>query len=529
MPANAMKFGDGRGRKDLVLGLDCGTTGIKAIVFDKKGRMAAAAHASTPLFSPKPGYYEQNAQDWWTSVQKALRILAIKINPERIAALAISNQRETFVPQNKAGHPVRPAIVWLDERSKSEVECFSRKIGKEQIHRITGKPVDYAPVVYRLAWMKKYELPLFKKTHKICDVHTYLVWRLTGHFRTSWASADPLGLFDMRRRKWSPQIRRALELEEDQLPEVYCPGSTLGKVTKRASELTGLSPETLIVAGGGDGQAAGLGVNALASEQAYLNLGTAVVTGIYGSKYKISKAFRTMSSCSESGYYFECSLRAGTFAVDWFIKSILRIDPLRQPDIYEQLEREARQVVAGSDGLLHLPYLCGSMNPYWDMNARGAFIGISASHHRGHMYRSILEGIAFEQLFAIQSVEKAIGRKVHSLVAIGGGAASDLWCHIFADVTGINICLPKNTEASALGAAIAAAVGAGWYPSFQEAAHAMTGIRKKIKPDLENYRKYQEFFPTYRKLYPCLKNATDHAARPGATTKSMLVREQPRR
>jgi sugar (pentulose or hexulose) kinase len=147
------------------------------------------------------------------------------------------------------------------------------------------------------------------------------------------------------------------------------------------------------------------------------------------------------------------------------------------------------------------------MNPYWDMNARGAFTGLSASHHRGHMYRSILEGIAFEQLFAIQSVEKAVGRKVRSLIAIGGGAASDLWCHIFADVTGKNICLPKNTEASALGAAIAAAVGAGRHPSFREAANAMIGMRKKIKPDLYNYRKYQELFPVYRRLYPRLKGA----------------------
>lgn len=301
---------------------------------------------------------------------------------------------------------------------------------------------------------------------------------------------------------------RALGLGENQLPEVHCPGSAIGKVTKWASKLTGLFPETLIVAGGGDGQAAGLGVNALIPERAYLNLGTAVVAGMYGLRYKTSKAFRTMSSCSESGYYFECSLRAGTFAIDWFFKRILKIDPLRKPDIYEQLEREARQAAAGSEGLLHLPYLCGSMNPYWDMDARGAFIGLSASHQRGHLYRSILEGIAFEQLFAIQSVEKAVGRKVLSLVAIGGGAASDLWCQIFADVTGRNICLPKNTEASALGAAIAAAVGAGWYGSFQEAANAMTGIRKQIKPDSNNQRKYQELFPKYCRLYPCLKSAT---------------------
>jgi sugar (pentulose or hexulose) kinase len=259
MPANIIKSSEITNRKNLVIGLDCSTTGTKAIAVDRKGRIAADAHASNPLFSPKPGYYEQNAQDWWTSAQKALRTITSQVESERIAALAISNQRETFVPLNESGHPIRPAIVWLDERCKHEVESFSKKIGKEIIHRITGKPVDYAPVVYRLAWMKKREPDLFKKIHKICDVHTYLVWKLSGHFRTSWASADPLGLFDMRRRKWSPQIMRALKLGKNQLPEIFCPGSSLGKITKWAAKLTGLSPETLIVAGGGDGQAAGLG------------------------------------------------------------------------------------------------------------------------------------------------------------------------------------------------------------------------------------------------------------------------------
>ncbi len=502
-----MKSSDKINNKNLVIGLDCSTTGTKAIAFDRRGRIVAAAHAPNPLFSPRPGYYEQNARDWWISARKALRTITGAVDPKRIAALAISNQRETFVPLNEDGRSIRPAIVWLDERCKDEVESFSKIIGIEAIHRITGKPADYAPVVYRLAWMKKHEPDLFHKIHKICDVHTYLAWRLTGHFRTSWASADPLGLFDMRRRKWSLQILRALELEESRLPEVYAPGSAIGKTTKQAAKLTGLLPDTPIIAGSGDGQAAGLGVNALATEIAYLNLGTAVVAGIYSLQYKTSKAFRTMSSCSESGYYFECSLRAGTFSVDWLLKSILKIDSRRQPDIYRQLELEAHQVSAGSDGLLYLPYLCGAMNPYWDMNARGVFAGLSASHHRGHVYRSILEGIAFEQLLAILSVEKVIGRKVCSLVAIGGGAASNLWLHILADITGKDICLPKNTEASALGAAIAAAVGAGWHASYREAAKAMTGIRRTIKPDLDNYRKYQERFSIYKKLYPCLKSA----------------------
>jgi sugar (pentulose or hexulose) kinase len=154
MLVEIMKSADKTTMKSLVIGLDCSTTGTKAIAFDKKGRIAAAAHASNPLFSPKPGYYEQNAQDWWFSARKALRTITGAVDPKRIAALAISNQRETFVSLNENGRPIRPAIAWLDERCKGEVESFSKKIGKEIIHRITGKPVDYAPVVYRLAWMK---------------------------------------------------------------------------------------------------------------------------------------------------------------------------------------------------------------------------------------------------------------------------------------------------------------------------------------------------------------------------------------
>ncbi len=500
-----MKSGPGKRRESFVIGLDCSTTGTKAIVFDRKGNVAAQAHEAIRLYSPKPHYYEQDPNDWWISAQHVLRSITRRIGPGKISAVAVSNQRETFVPLNKDGQCLRLAIIWLDERCKDEVESFSKEIGKANIHRITGKPADYAPVVYRLAWMKKHEPELFKNIGMICDVHTYIVWKLTNAFKTSWASADPLGLFDLKNKSWSQVILRALELKEDQLPGAYRPGTILGRISKEASTLTGLNTDTSVVAGGGDGQAAGSGANALTPERAYLNLGTAVVAGVYGKRYRISKAFRTMISCSESGYYYECSLRAGTFAIDWFIKQILRIDPLKRSDIYGLLEQEAQQISAGSDGLLHLPYLCGAMNPYWDINARGAFVGLSSFHTRGHMYRSILEGIAFEQLFAINAVEKNVGTRVLEFVATGGGATNTLWCQIFADITGRNICIPENTEASCLGAAIAAAVGAGWYRSFREATHEMTGIRKTIKPEMQKHKKYQQLFAAYKSVYPSLK------------------------
>ena len=490
--------------ESLVIGLDCSTTGIKAIAFDRKGTIAAHAHEAIPLFSPKPHLYEQNPDDWWISTQKALRTITGQIAPERISALAIANQRETFVPLGSDGNYLRPAIIWLDERCKDEVGPFSEKIGKRRIHRITGKPADYAPVVYRLAWMKKHEPEIYGKIGRVCDVHSYIVWKLTNAFSTSWASADPLGLFDLENKRWSPVILHALELDQEQLPTTYRPGTILGRISPEASGLTGLRTDTAIVAGGGDGQAAGSGANALTHDRAYLNLGTAVVAGVYGKRYRTSKAFRTMGSCSESGYYYECSLRAGTLAIDWFIEDVLKIDPLLHTDIYQQLDGEARQIPPGCDGLLHLPYLCGAMNPYWDMNARGAFVGLSSFHTRGHLYRSILEGIAFVQRFALHAVEKNIGTAVNDLVAIGGGASNDLWCGILADITGKNICIPETTEASGLGAAIAAAVGIGWYRTFKDAASEMTGIRKTIEPEKQNSAAYQKLFNAYKNLYPNL-------------------------
>jgi sugar (pentulose or hexulose) kinase len=497
-----------RNKENVVIGLDSSTTSTKAIAFDHNGGMVARAHASIPLFSPRPNYYEQHPDDWWRSAQRVLQQITNQIDPERIVTIAISNQRETFVPLDHNGDCLRSAIIWLDERCKDEVEPFSQKIGPRKIHRITGKPVDYAPVVYRLAWMKKYEPALFEKIGMVCDVHTWLTYKLTGTFTTSWASADPLGLFDLKNKRWSPIILDALEMTTTQLPATVRPGTVIGNITTDVAKQTGLRPHTLIVAGGGDGQAAGLGANALTPECAYLNLGTAVVAGVYGLHYQTSQVFRTMSACSEDGYYYECSLRAGTFAIDWFIKHVLNIEPSTQPDIYRLLENEANQISAGSDGVMHLPYLCGVMNPYWDSSARGAFIGLSSSHHRGHLYRAILEGIAFEQLFALRAVEKTIGTTVQTLVAIGGGAASILWRQILADVTGKTICLPQNTESSCLGAGIAAAIGAGWFSTFQAAAHAMTGTELLIKPNKQIHENYHALFAAYEAIYPALKKVT---------------------
>jgi len=491
-------------KSEIVVGIDSSTTATKVIAWNFNGENIAGGNSPIRLFSPQPNYYEQDPDDWWKSTIESLRDLTHQVHKNRITALAISNQRETFVGLDNTGKPVRPAITWLDERCKSEVDRFAASIGDDRIHQITGKPKDYAPVVYRLAWMKENENDLFRKVAKFCDVHTYLVYKLTGLFKTSWASADPMGVFDLENKIWSPEILSQLCITPQHLPEAFRPGTLLGYISKEAAEVTGLNYGTKIIAGGGDGQSAGLGINALMPERAYLNLGTAVVSGIFTRNYIIDRSFRTMASCSGDGYYCETSLRSGTFLIDWFIKQILKIDPVHNPDIYRQLEEEAKQIEPGSKGLLILPYWNAVMNPFWDPDARGCIIGLTSEHHRGHLYRAIFEGIAMEQSLATTASEKATGGRIDEYAIIGGGAGSKLWRQIIADTSNKKVLSMSSDEASCLGAGISAAVGAGWFQTFEEAAKNMVHVKSITEPDNQNKEIYNNRLIEYRKIYPAI-------------------------
>jgi sugar (pentulose or hexulose) kinase len=291
------------------------------------------------------------------------------------------------------------------------------------------------------------------------------------------------------------------------------PGSVIGVVSGAAADETGLAPGTQVVAGGGDGQAAGLGVNALTPWRAYLNLGTAVVSGTYSTEYRTGTAWRTMGSCSGEGYYYETSLRAGTFLVDWFAHQICQA-PEGDTCIYKKLEAEAANAPIGSNGLLTVPYWGAVMTPYWDPQARGCFVGLKESHRLGHMYRSVLEGIALEQALVTGMIEEQTGVRIREFIAIGGGASSDLWCQIVADASGKTVRRSRTVEASSLGAAVCAAVGAGWFPSAGAAAESMCGeITRETEPIPQQAARYSELLGIYREVYPQLRETFAKLAR----------------
>jgi xylulokinase len=489
---------------DLVIGIDSSTTACKAIAWTPDGHAVAEGRAPITLANPRPGWFEQEVADWWTSCATALRQLTKKVDPSRVAGLAISNQRETFAQFDRDNRPLRQGTTWLDERAAQQVAELNNELGEGTLHRISGKPPDMTPCIYRCRWFQHHMPEMWAKTAMTSEVHGYLVHKLTGEWATSIASADPMGLVDLARMDWSDKLLATVGLDRSKVPRLVAPGHKIGVVSREAMVETGLKAGTPVIAGGGDGQCAGAGADVFAPARAYINLGTAVVSGNYARSYAHDRAFRTLVAVGDGGYIYESCIRTGTFLVNWLAQELFAVPAKELAEMLGKLEAEAAAIPVGSGGLAVVPYWSACMTPWWDSNARGVIAGLTSSHRRGHVYRAMLEGLALEQTISSNSIA-ATGSPIDEFVAIGGGSSSDLWCQILADCTGRAVHRSGTVEASSLGAAIAAAAGAGWFTGVNAAADAMAGKPvKTFAPDAAAHARYQELLAIYKDLWPAV-------------------------
>lgn len=485
----------------VVIGIDSSTQSTKAIAWDRSGHLVASGSAPIAMSSPRRDHFEQDPTDWWGSCCTALQACLRQIDPGRVEAMAIAHQRETVAFLDDAAEPIHPAILWLDERSRSNVVSLGNAIGVDTIHRITGRHPDLTPTIYKLDWMRQHEPDVFRRTACFADVQCYLVQRLAGGpFRTCDASADSFGLFDLVEKRWSPPLLEATGLSVDRLPLTVRPGEPLGTVHAGAARETGLPEGLPIFAAGGDGAHAGLGTDCTRTGRAYVNLGTAVVSGTWSPTYRYGRAWRTLLAAQGEGYVFENVLRTGAFLVNWFVDHFV---PHGRTDagVFDRLEAAAQSLPIGSEGLMIQPYWSGVMDPYWDVNARGVTFGQSGSHRAAHFYRAILEGITLDQVMRTRAMEAAGGFTVDHYVAIGGGAGSPLWRQMLADASGKPVLVSDTVEASTLGAGMTAAFGAGWFSSISEAAHAMSGDTRAVAPDPAAGEQYQRLLGIYEDAY----------------------------
>jgi xylulokinase len=488
--------------KDLVIGIDCSTTAAKAVVWDATGRAVAVGRRGYGLTHVRSGWVEQHAPDWWTATSEALAEAVAKVGAGRIAGVAITHQRETFVCLDQEGKPIRPAITWMDVRATAEVEAH----GTAEVHRITGKPPNPTPAWYKLLWLKTHEPETIARTAHVVDVAGYLVQKLTGEWATSWACADPLGLVDLGRFDYDDGLLAMAGLSRDKVSRLLPPGAIAGGLLPSVAATIGLPAGLPVVIGAGDGQSAGLGCNVTRPGRAYLNLGTGTVSGVHADRYSHATAYRTMGGPVPGSYILETFIGGGTQNVVWFVEQIgvPKDAPGKSPE--QLLEEAAATVPPGAGGLLCLPYWTGAMTPYWDGHARGAFVGLSGLHGKAHMYRAVLEGIALEQRLLTTGVEQATGTAIEEILMLGGGSRSPLWCQIIADVLGRSVKLVREQESTALGAGIHAAAALGLHSDLRAAADAMTGIDRTFEPDLAAHARYRDIFEAYRSIYPGLKS-----------------------
>ncbi|OBQ87708.1 FGGY family carbohydrate kinase [Mesorhizobium sp. WSM3873] len=479
---------------DVVIGIDASTTAVKAIAFARDGSELFQARETYPLSNPAPGHFEQDAEHWWAALLSALQQVAKAIDASRVKAISIAHQRESFTLIDNAGKPLIPAILWLDERARRQVARLSEELGREAIRDWSGKPPDPTPALYALAWLMEHRPQALAEAAALVDVHAFFVHRLTGRLVTSTASADPLGLLNIAHGVWHPRLVEAAGLRPEQLPELAAPGAVCGTLSESVAAAIGLKAGTPVIAGAGDGQAMGLGMGVYGPGKSYLSLGSGVVSGNYSGTVTTSDAFRTLVSPTGSGFMLETVLRSGMQLVDWIVRTTGAPSAV-------VLERAAKEVAPGSDGLLVMPYWAGVMSPYWDGSARGAIVGLSLDHEPKHLFRAVLEGIALEQAIATEAMEEQTG-KADAMIAAGGGTNCALLMEIMASVLERPLFVSPVNEAAALGAAMLAASAIGWFASPEEAAKAMAAQpTRQVDPVEALVPIYRARKEVYRDLY----------------------------
>lgn len=486
----------------LVLAVDSSTTSTKAVVVDANGAVHATGRHEIPLHTPRMDFYEHDPRDWWTSTDAAVREalgLLDATDKERIAALAITHQRESFATIDAEGNPVRPAILWLDSRAHKQI----RQYGSEAIHRLSGKPADTTPALYKMAWVKENEPDTFARAEKVVDVHAYLVHELTGRWVSSHASADTLALFDIEKLDYSAKLLDIAGVTREQMADLAAPGDVIDTVRPEVAEAWGLRQEIPVISGLGDGQGSGLGTAAIDPDVAYVNIGTSIVAGVHSADYHYGRIYRTLAAGLPGMYDLEIVQNSGSVLANWFRENLG--DPAKSGGLDEELDAAAQELPIGSEGLLTVPYWNAVQSPYWNPVASGAIVGFGGGHTRAHVYRSILEGMGLELRLNTRGMQDGTGVELKELRATGGGSRSGLWTQILADATGLPIVASTVDEVSAQGAAVLAMAHTGVHGDIAATARAMAHFDRTTEPIEKNTEIYAQWADVHKKIYPQLE------------------------
>ncbi len=484
----------------VLLGLDIGTTGAKAVLVDPDGRVLAAATTEYPLLTPRAGWTEQHPADWWAGSVASIRaVLGQAATTGRdVAAVGLTGQMHGLVALDGDGAVLRPAILWNDQRTAEECAWITEQVGADRVLELTGNLVLTGFTAPKIIWMRRHEPERYARIRHVLLPKDYARYRLTGELASDVADASGTSLFDVRRRGWSPEMLSRLDIPPAWLPTVAESSARTGTVTKDAAATTGLRPGTPVVAGAGDQAAQAVGTGIVRPGLVSATIGTSGVVFAHTDKPEVDVRGRLHTFCHAvpgRWHVMGVMLSAGG-SLRWLRDSLGRAS-------YDAMSAEAAATPPGAEGLIFLPYLTGERTPHADPHARGAFVGLTLRHGRGHLIRAVMEGVAFGLRDALE-IMRGLGIPVTQLRVSGGGARSDLWRQILADVFGLDVVTVTSAEGAAYGAALLAGMGAGLYPSVEAACDATIEIADRIVPDGGRAATYDRLYDVYTDLYHLL-------------------------
>lgn len=503
-----------------LLGIDVSTTGAKALVIDTQGRVIASATEEYPLYTPRPLWSEQNPEDWWQATVKALRRALAEpgVSADDIAGIGLTGQMHGLVLLDESGRVLRPAILWNDQRTGPQCEEITAWAGGlKKTVELTGNAVLPGFTAPKVVWVRENEPAIYDRAQHILLPKDYIRYRLTGEYASEVSDASGTSLFDVGNRRWSATMAGLLEVPMGWLPHVAESHVVTGKVSAAAAGLTGLKEDTPVVGGGGDQAAQAVGSGIVRPGIVSVTSGTSGVVFAHSDSYAPEPEGRLHVFCHavEGAWHAMGVMLSAGGAFRWLRDATCAEDKAAAAaqgrDAYDLLTDQAAAVAAGSEGLLFLPYLTGERCPYPDPNARGAFVGLTLRHGKGHLVRAVLEGVSYGLRDSLELI-KGLGVPIEQVRASGGGAKSPLWRQIQADVFGVELALINVTEGAALGAALLAGVGAGEYRDVREAVDACVRVTSTAAPNAEAAAVYERAYPLYRALYPALKPTFDALA-----------------
>lgn len=491
------------------IGIDLGTSSIKAALYNEKFRVIDSSSAYYDIIQPQNGWGEQNPNDWISALDEVMTDLknrqAEEIN--KVSSIGLTGQMHGLVMLDSEGYLLRNAILWLDQRCTKECEEITEYLGYDYVLEKTANPISSGFTLAKLQWVKNNQRDIYDKCRRILLPKDYIRYYLTGDFATDVSDASGMQMLNISNRDWDKDLLEKMEIPLEWLSEVYESVEITGYVKEDIAERYGLNGSVAVVAGAGDNAAAAIGCGVIKDGDAFTTIGTSGVVFSHTSNMIVDKKGRYHTFCSAvpNEWHVMGVTQACGLSIEWLKKNFYR--DLNSELAFKAIENDINSVEIGASRLMFLPYLMGERSPHLDPYARGTFVGLTNTHGRKEIARSVFEGVTFSLRDCLEVMNESDKFSLSSMIITGGGAENKTLCKMLSDNYRKDIDILEDGSGTTLGAAILAAVGIGAYTNLGEAVKVSIKKKETIVKSDNNYNEYSKYFKLYRNIYSNLKDS----------------------